>query len=194
MQVIRCDRGMLWRATVRMHGLPIRGFDRRCEIRMCLAQDLLALDAPASPIWGDHVPSEQLPHFAHSLSRFIDNRNPSRFTTGRWLQSLSDDELYRLDALIGLALGHNNESAWDDLALTCMKANGAEQGLGNTLLLLNGDEVLERVTTLRVLTAVEAVRRRGAIKLRRELTIQPGGVVETEQSRFAYGRRLHFAN
>lgn len=27
-QVIRWGRGMIWRATVRMHGLPIRGFDR----------------------------------------------------------------------------------------------------------------------------------------------------------------------
>jgi hypothetical protein len=27
-QVIRWERGMIWRATVRMHGLPIRGFDR----------------------------------------------------------------------------------------------------------------------------------------------------------------------
>lgn len=27
-QVIRCDGEMIWSATVRMHGLPIRGFDR----------------------------------------------------------------------------------------------------------------------------------------------------------------------
>jgi hypothetical protein len=27
-QVIRRDRGMIWKATVRMFGLPIRGFDR----------------------------------------------------------------------------------------------------------------------------------------------------------------------
>jgi hypothetical protein len=27
-QVIRWDRGMIWRATVRMYGIPIRGFDR----------------------------------------------------------------------------------------------------------------------------------------------------------------------
>ena len=27
-QVIRWDRGMIWRATIRMYGIPIRGFDR----------------------------------------------------------------------------------------------------------------------------------------------------------------------
>jgi hypothetical protein len=27
-QVIRCDGGMMWHATVRMYGMPIRGFDR----------------------------------------------------------------------------------------------------------------------------------------------------------------------
>ena len=27
-QVIRCDGGMMWRAKVRMYGMPIRGFDR----------------------------------------------------------------------------------------------------------------------------------------------------------------------
>lgn len=27
-QVIRWEQGMIWRATVRMHGIPIRGFDR----------------------------------------------------------------------------------------------------------------------------------------------------------------------
>ena len=140
------------------------------------------------------MPFEQLPLFAQSLSRFLDTNGLTDFTTGRWLRSLSDDKLYRLDALIGLALGHNNESAWDDLALTCMKANGAEQGLGNTVLLLNGDELLERVTTLCVLTAVESVRRRGAIRLKRELTIQPGSVVETEQPSLICGRRVHFAH
>jgi hypothetical protein len=130
--------------------------------------------------------------FSDSLGRFLSTSGAQRFATGQWLRSLSDDELYRLGSLIGLALEHNNESAWDDLALTCMKANGAELGARN--LMLTGDELLEHVTTLRVITTVEALRRKGRIRLKYELTIQPHAVVETDTPRWSVSPRVHFAH
>jgi hypothetical protein len=42
-QVIRWDRGMIWRATVRMYGLPIRGFDRLIDGQGKLQWKLLGL-------------------------------------------------------------------------------------------------------------------------------------------------------
>ena len=132
------------------------------------------------------------PRFSDNLGRFLSVSGAERFATGQWLKSLSDDELYRLGSLIGLALEHNNERAWDDLALTCMKANGAERGLQH--MMLTGDELVERVTTLRVIVTVEYLRRNGRIKLKYELTIQPHAVVETDVPRWSVSRREHFAH
>jgi hypothetical protein len=132
------------------------------------------------------------PRFSDSLGRFLSVSGARHFATGQWLKSLSDDELYRLGSLIGLALGHNNESAWDDLALTCMKANGAERGSRN--LMLTGDELIGHVTTLRVIGTIEYLRRKGRIQLKYELTIQPYAVVETDVPRWNVSRRAHFAH
>jgi len=132
------------------------------------------------------------PRFCDSLRRFLSTSGDQRFATGQWLKSLSDDELYRLGSLIGLALEHNNESAWDDLALTCMEANGAERGERNVLLTV--DELVEHVTTLQVIRAIEALRRKGRIALKHELTIQPHAVVETDIPRWRTSQRAHFAN
>jgi|SRR5690349_10406306 len=136
-------------------------------------------------------PTAQL-RFSDHLGRFLSLSGARQFATGQWLRSLSDDELYRLTSLIGLALEHNNETAWDDLALTCMKANGAERGARN--LMLTGDELLEHVTTLRVITGVEAMRREGRIKLKYELSIQPHVPVETDRPRWSVHQRAHFAH
>jgi hypothetical protein len=133
-----------------------------------------------------------LPRFADSLCRFLANTGTPRFATGQWLRSLSEDELYRLESLIALALEHNNEPAWDDLALTCMKANGAERGSLN--LQLTGDELLEHVTTLRVIVTIETMRRKGRLKLKHELSIQPHAVVEVDSPRWSFRRRAHFAH
>ena len=132
------------------------------------------------------------PRFSDSLGRFLTASGARRFATGQWLKSLSDDELYRLGSLIGLALEHNNESAWDDLALTCMKANGAERGAQN--LMLTGDELIAHVTTLRIIVTVEYLRRKGRIQLKYELSIQPHAVVETDVPRQSVSRRAHFAH
>jgi hypothetical protein len=137
-----------------------------------------------------HQPA--LPPFADSLCRFLSASGAQRFATGQWLRSLSEDELYRLGSLIGLALGHNNESAWDDLALTCMTANCAERGSRD--LPLTGDQLLEHVTTLRVIATVEALRRKGRIQLKHELTIQPDAAVQADTPRWSFGRRAHFAH
>jgi hypothetical protein len=136
-------------------------------------------------------PSAQL-RFSDHLRRFLSLSGARQFATGQWLRSLSDDELYRLTSLIGLALEHNNESAWDDLALTCMRANRAERGAHN--LMLTAEELLEHLTTLRVITGVEALRREGRIKLKYELTIQPHAPVETDMPRWMAHRRAHFAH
>lgn len=130
--------------------------------------------------------------FVDHLCRFLATGSRARFATGQWLKSLSDDELYRLESLIGVALEHSNEPAWDDLALTCIKANGAERGVRD--LLLTGDELVEYVMSLRVIAAIEALRRRGRIKLKFELTIQPDAVVETDIPKWSFGRRAHFAH
>ena len=132
------------------------------------------------------------PRFSDSLGRFLSASGARHFATGQWLKSLSDDELYRLGSLIGLALEHNNESAWDDLALTCMKANGAERGAQD--LMLTGDELIAHVTTLRVIVTVEYLRRKGRIQLKYELSIQPHAVVETDMPRRSVNRRAHFAH
>jgi hypothetical protein len=132
------------------------------------------------------------PRFSDSLGRFLSVSGAGQFATGQWLKSLSDDELYRLGSLIGLALEHNNERAWDDLALTCMKANGAERGSRN--LMLTGDELIAHVTTLRVIVTVEYLRRKGRIQLKHELSIQPHAVVETDVPRWSMSRRAHFAH
>src|ERR1044071_2267848 len=107
-----------------------------------------------------------LPRFADSLCRFLANTGTPRFATGQWLRSLSEDELYRLESLIAVALEHNNEPAWDDLALTCK-------------------ELLEHVTTLRVIATIEAMRRKGRLKLKYELSIQPHAVVEVDTPRWS---------
>ena len=132
------------------------------------------------------------PRFSDSLGRFLSASGARHFATGQWLKSLSDDELYRLGSLIGLALEHNNEGAWDDLALTCMKANGAERASQN--LMLTGDELIAHVTTLRVIVTVEYLRRKGRIQLKYELSIQPHAVVETDVPRWSVSRRAHFAH
>jgi hypothetical protein len=132
------------------------------------------------------------PRFCDSLRRFLSTSGAQHFVTGQWLKSLSDDELYRLGSLIGLALEHNNESAWDDLALTCMKASSAERGMRDVM--LTGDELVEHVTTLQVIRTIEALRRKGRITLRHELTIQPHAVVETDLPRWRTSQRAHFAH
>ena len=133
-----------------------------------------------------------LPRFADNLCRFLANSDAERFSTGQWLRALSEDELYRLKSLIGLALEHNNESAWDDLALTCIKANGAERGTPD--LPLTADELLEHITTLRVIAGIEAMRRAGRVQLKCELTIQPLDVVEGHTPRWRFSSRAHFAH
>ena len=45
--------------------------------------------------------------FADHLCRFLATATAPRFATGQWLKSLSEDDLYRLNCLIGLALEHN---------------------------------------------------------------------------------------
>jgi len=42
-EVIRWDRGMIWRAVIRMRGLPVRGFDRLVDGRAQLRWRLLGL-------------------------------------------------------------------------------------------------------------------------------------------------------
>lgn len=42
-EVIRWDRGMIWRAVVRVHGVPVRGFDRLVDGRAQLRWRLLGL-------------------------------------------------------------------------------------------------------------------------------------------------------
>jgi hypothetical protein len=42
-QVIRRDRGMIWNATVRMHGMPVRGFDRLIDSAGALQWKLFGL-------------------------------------------------------------------------------------------------------------------------------------------------------
>jgi hypothetical protein len=130
--------------------------------------------------------------FADHLCRFLATAGSRRFATGQWLRSLSEDELYRLNSLIGLALEHSNESAWDDLALTCMRANGAERGAHD--LPLGGDQLVAHVTTLRVITTVEDLRRKGRVELRSELMIQPDAVVDAGPPRWGFRRRAHFAH
>ena len=46
------------------------------------------------------------PRFADHLCRFLATATAPRFATGQWLKSLSEDDLYRLSSLIGLALEH----------------------------------------------------------------------------------------
>ena len=132
------------------------------------------------------------PRFSDSLGRFLSVSGARHFATGQWLKSLSDDELYRLGSLIALALEHNNESAWDDLALTCMQANRAERGAQD--LMLTGDELIGHVTTLRVIVTVEYLRRKGRIQLKYDLSIQPYALVETDVPRWNVSRRAHFAH
>jgi hypothetical protein len=132
------------------------------------------------------------PRFCDSLGRFLSVSGAQRFATGHWLKSLSDDELYRLGSLIALALEHNNEPAWDDLALTCIRAAGAERGTSG--LMLNGDELVAHVMTLRVIATMETLRRRGRIRLELDLSIQPDAVVAAEPPRWSMGRRTHFAH
>ena len=132
------------------------------------------------------------PRFFDSLGQFLSAIGARRFATGQWLKSLSEDDLYRLGSLIGLALEHNNESAWDDLALTCMRANGAERGSRN--LQITGGELIEHVTTLRVIVTVEYLRRNGRIKLKYDLSIQPRAVVETDAPRWSVNRLEHFVH
>lgn len=132
------------------------------------------------------------PRFADHLCRFLATSGAQRFATGQWLRSLSEDELYRLNSVIGLALEHGNESAWDDLALTCMKANGAERGAHD--LPLTGDQLLAHVTTLRVIVTVEGMRRKGRIELKSELMIQPDAIVDAQAPRWSFSRRAHFAH
>ena len=55
-------------------------------------------------------------------------------------------------------------------------------------------QVLERVTTLRVIATVETLRRKGRLKLKYDLTIQLDALVETEPPRLSYGRPTHFAH
>ncbi len=42
-QVIRRDRGMIWSATIRMHGLPVRGFDRLLDGEGAMRWKLLGI-------------------------------------------------------------------------------------------------------------------------------------------------------
>jgi len=109
--------------------------------------------------------------FAGSLDHFLDHRANGAFATGQWLAWLSDDHLYRLTSLIGLALEHNNEDAWDDLALTIMMLDGAESQ--NNRMDWTGHQIVERVTALRVIAHVEHLRRQGVVQVKQDLTIQP---------------------
>jgi hypothetical protein len=133
-----------------------------------------------------------LARFADSLCRYLATQSTNNFATGQWLKSLSDDELHRLNSLVALALEHNNEGAWDDLALTCMNAYGAERNLRGAI--LNGDQLIDCVTTLRVITAIESMRREGKVRLKYELTIQPNDVVHIEPPYRPSRRDFHFAH
>ena len=133
-----------------------------------------------------------LTRFAESLCRYLATQPATTFATGQWLKSLSDDELHRLNSLVALALEHNNEDAWDDLALTCMNAYGAERNLRGTI--LSGEQLLECVTTLRVITAIEGMRREGKVKLKYELTIEPNAMVQIEPPYRPSRREIHFAH
>jgi hypothetical protein len=130
--------------------------------------------------------------FADHLCRFLATATAPRFATGQWLKSLSEDDLYRLNCLIGLALEHHNERAWDDLAMTCIKANSAERGTCD--LPLSGDQLMSYVTTLRVISTIETLRRKGRIELKTDLTIQPDAALEAYAPRWAFTRRAHFAH
>jgi hypothetical protein len=113
--------------------------------------------------------------FAASLDHFLDTRASGAFATGQWLAWLSDDHLYRLTSLIGLALEHNNAQAWDDLVLTVIMADGAESRISR--MDWNGHQIVERVTALRVIAHLESLRRQGVADVKQALTIQPRGAV-----------------
>ena len=129
--------------------------------------------------------------FSESLDRFLDARASGPFATGRWLASLSDDHLYRLTSLIALALEDNNEDAWDDLAATVMMADGAESD--HNRLDWTGHEIVDRVTALSVIAALESLRRQGVVHLKQALTIQPESVaaVSTRKIRSTIGDFTH---
>ncbi|MEO8629138.1 MAG: hypothetical protein ABI612_13700 [Betaproteobacteria bacterium] len=119
--------------------------------------------------------------FAESLDRFLDLGRAEQFATGQWLAWLPSDHLFRLASLISLALEHNNEDAWDDLALTVMMADGAESAHNH--LDWTGHQIVERVTLLRVIASLEVLRREGIAQFKEQLTIQPERVVAATSTR-----------
>jgi len=76
--------------------------------------------------------------------------------------------------------------------MTCIKANSAERGTCD--LPLSGDQLMSYVTTLRVISTIETLRRKGRIELKTDLTIQPDAALEAYAPRWAFTRRAHFAH
>ena len=108
--------------------------------------------------------------FSESLANFLihNGKKATQFRTMHWVIELSDDSLGHLKQLAETFLHDGPDEYLDDMVQASIFAVGAESQTKISLDEVTPNDIYEWVTALRIIVALEGMRRSGLVTLREE--------------------------